>query len=486
MQTSQPLSLPIQVATALAAGTALRFVVGLHPVWQLTWLAPAALLWLAYRSNRRDACWSVALAALIGVSANFPYFHLVMPLPAAIGVTLALAALWTGAVLMARRLVLRYQHWWTVLVYPVAWTAFDTLMAAFLPDGNFSSLAYSQCELLPLMQMASLCGVPGIVFLVSLLPSALAFAASRGLRAALPPLCMSAALLAAALAFGQARLQQAAPSATLAIGLVAIDDAIGPKASAPYVSAIWAQYDRHVAALAAQGARIVLLPEKIAVLTPAQQQQWQQHLRALAAAHHIWLVAGVGTDTDGKRLNLAWMFAPDGTLAANYQKQHVAPPEREFIRGDQFALREVEGFAAGLAICKDMHFASLGRGYALRQARVMLVPAWDFELDAWYAAHLSAVRGIEGGYAVVRAARDGLLTVSDAQGRFLAQADSAGMPGAALLARLPLAPAAPTLYSRIGDLVGWLCVGAAALMLGMGRGCARARARLPAQPRQAA
>ena len=121
-------------------------------------------------------------------------------------------------------------------------------------------------------------------------------------------------------------------------------------------------------------------------------------------------------------------------------------------------MNSIEGVNYGVAICKDMHFASLGRGFGARDAAVMLVPAWDFKRDAWMAAQMTKMRGVENGYAVVRSSRDGWLSVSDAYGRMLAVATSTAMPGTSLLARVKMSPRVPTIYTVIGDALGWLCV----------------------------
>jgi apolipoprotein N-acyltransferase len=216
-----------------------------------------------------------------------------------------------------------------------------------------------------------------------------------------------------------------------------------------------------VTALAAGGAQVVLLPEKINVLPAATGEQLKKHLGTIARDNKIWLVAGLGVDTGQEKRNEAWWFAPDGRLVTNYLKHFMAPPEREFMPGKEFPVNEIEGMTYGVAICKDMHFASLGRGFGARDATVMLVPAWDFDDDAWLAAHMTKMRGVENGYAVVRASRDGLLTVSDAYGRMLAVAESRVMPGTSLFASVKVGPRVPTIYTRIGDALGWLCVVAA-------------------------
>jgi apolipoprotein N-acyltransferase len=63
---------------------------------------------------------------------------------------------------------------------------------------------------------------------------------------------------------------------------------------------------------------------------------------------------------------------------------------------------------------------------------------------------------------VVRSSRDGLLSISDAYGRVLAVNRSNTIPGATLFATVEVGPPLTTIYTRIGDAFGWLCVLAAA------------------------
>ena len=413
------------------------------------------------------------LAAMLGLSSNVAYFRLLMPLPAVLAVMLVKVLLWMLVVLATRRLVLRYRAPWTVLAYPVLWVAIDTLMAALLPDGNWGSLAYSQADNVAVLQVTALAGVPGLLFLLCLAPSALALLLAGG-RAYAPAAFATALLLLAAFAGGAWRVHGApAPTGPLA-GLVAIDDFIGPATPPARAQAIWDQYARHVERLAGQGARLVLLPEKIAVLAPAQADAVRRRFQALARGTGAWITVGIGVQDAAGRRNLAWLFAPDGSAPVSYQKHHLAPPEREFLAGSTYAVQPVEGLAMGLAICKDMHFAALGQAYGAAGAQTMLVPAWDFQLDAWMGARMTVVRGVENGYAVLRAAREGVLTVSDAYGRVLAERASSAMPGGTLLAPLPAHPSVATWAGWLGPLFGWSCVALGVLLLCVGRRAAPA------------
>jgi apolipoprotein N-acyltransferase len=473
-----------QIAVAVASGILLRFVVDLHPIWWLVWVAPALLLLNAFRFSAREARWMTILAAAIGTSVNFHYLNLVMPLPAVIAVIAVQTLLWGFLILVTRRLVVRYQAWWTVFAFPVLSVALDTLMAALLPDGNFGSLAYSQGDILPILQITSLLGVSGLLFLITLVPSALAVAIAygRSLRRGWIAYATTVVLLGSAILYGYIRLQSHVTGAETTFGMVSIDEAIGLRASAPYVSSILAEYDKSVTALAAQGAHVIVLPEKIAFIPPAKAPEWQQHFSALALENHVWLEVSVGIYDGKSPKNWAWLFSPDGAHAASYQKHYMAPPERHerYSAGTEYSVITIDGEAYGLAICKDMHFATFGRAYGERHAGVILVPAWDFNyLDGWMASRITTMRGIENGYTIVRASREGLLTVSDAYGRILAESRSSEMPGSSLLARVTVADPVPTLYTRIGNLFGWICVATAVAFLLVGRRQARGGSGLP-------
>jgi apolipoprotein N-acyltransferase len=81
------------------------------------------------------------------------------------------------------------------------------------------------------------------------------------------------------------------------------------------------------------------------------------------------------------------------------------------------------------------------------------------------AANMTKMRGIENGFAIVRSSRNGLLSVTDAHGRVLAVDRSAKLPGTTLFATAKVGSRVPTIYSRIGDLPGWICVASALLLV---------------------
>jgi apolipoprotein N-acyltransferase len=454
---------------ALVAAVLLYVSNSLAPLWWAAWLAPLPLLLVAFFNPAWPARGWVALAVAGSMTAYLGYFGLVMPWPPIVLICIGEIFVWLCVVMLARRIVLTYASAWIVFAYPVLWSAVDTLMAALLPDGNWSSVAYTQGDVPALVQTLSLGGTAGLLFLLNLPASVLAVLLwhRHNLRSRVPALGVAAALLAGALVYGTWQLHQPLEGVPMRVGMASIDDPIGPQASPGYSTPIRDRYDALVEQLASSGAHVIVLPEKIAVLKPADVAGWQTHFSSVAARHGVWLEVGIGVDDGQHPRNYAWLFDPAGQLVEDYQKHYMAPPERieHYAAGDSWNVHRIDGHLFGLAICKDMHFAQLGHAYAVRNADVMLVPAWDFAYrDGWLASRITMYRGVENGYAIVRASREGLLSVTDAHGHFLAQALSAPMPGNALIAELPVSGRVPTIYTRFGYLFGWLCVAIAALI----------------------
>jgi apolipoprotein N-acyltransferase len=249
------------VPAALAIGGGLWFVMNLNPIWWLAWILPGLLFAIALRTEAWTARGLVALAALIGASSNLVYYLKVMPLMAVMIVLLLQTLVWVLIFEAARRIVKGWEAAWTVLALPVVSVAVDTLLARFTPDGNFGSLAYTQAEMLPVAQFAALFGTGGILFLLMLANSALAFALTYGvkMRAATEMYAGTVLLIALAAGFGVWRLQGESDGPPVSFGIASVDDFIDSPRSAGSRD-VWTQYEAQVQELAGSGAKVVLLP----------------------------------------------------------------------------------------------------------------------------------------------------------------------------------------------------------------------------------
>jgi apolipoprotein N-acyltransferase len=111
-----------------------------------------------------------------------------------------------------------------------------------------------------------------------------------------------------------------------------------------------------------------------------------------------------------------------------------------------------------------MDFPLLGRQYARDGASLLLVPAWDFGDDGWLHGRMAVMRGVESGFSIARAPKEGLLTLSDDRGRILAEQSSGAAPFASVLAAIPIRSGV-TLYARFGDWFAWLNIGILVVLL---------------------
>jgi apolipoprotein N-acyltransferase len=277
-------------------------------------------------------------------------------------------------------------------------------------------------------------------------------------RRTLAPLSFALTVLLASAAFGAWRLLQREPD-TVRVGAAARDHVDG---ASPESVALAEAFEAR--ALAASGAQTVVFEEKAALLPRERRDAVLAPLVAAARETRITIVAGFD-ETGAERRNAAYTIGADGRVRTYTKRHHIPGLESGYTAGNGPGLL---GAGEAVAICKDMDFQGTLRGDASAGARagslgLMFVPAWDFSADGWLHARMAIMRGVEGGYAIVRAASNGVLTVSDANGRVLAMRPSGRTSYASVVADVPMGTGS-TPYLRIGDAFAWI-VGAAGVVL---------------------
>jgi len=183
-----------------------------------------------------------------------------------------------------------------------------------------------------------------------------------------------------------------------------------------------------------------------------------------ATATRAAIVLGLVRKTPSAAFNSSRFYSPDGRMEANYDKHHLLPGVEREKPGDKRGLLDQPSGRWGLQICKDMDFPELSREYAVQGANLLLVPAWDFNLDRWLHARMAVLRAVENGFALARSARNGLLTLSDNRGRIVAE--TATVPGrfVSITGKVNVAHE-QTFYTRTGDWFAWLCVAMFVILL---------------------
>jgi apolipoprotein N-acyltransferase len=460
------------VVAGLASAGAFALGAGLEPRWPFAWLAPLPVLAAAYRVPRGPAA-GVAFGAWVLGWIPFGVFllrSLGVPVVIAVITVVAPGIAFALFVLASRALLRRGALWSAALAFPALWVSLELLLARASPHGTAGSIAYSQSDLLPLVQLVSVTGLSGVTFLVMAVPTAVAVASAPSvtLRIRVGLILVAACVLGVTLSFGAWRLGRPIDGREVTVGLAAsdVDIPLFRTTDAGAALRVIDAYAAVVDALSARGATIIVLPEKIVGVTERYATEIERRLGAAAARNRVVVVAGLNEIVTPLKRNVAVVFGTDGAVTGRYLKRYLIPGiEAGYRVGDRPL--HVAGATAmwGVAICKDLDFPTLGRQYAARESALVVVPAWDFVVDAGWHERMAAMRAIESGFALARAARQGLLTVRDDRGRLIASARSDAAPMTSLAASVKVRHDA-TVYARWGDWFGWLCVLAAVSVLG--------------------
>jgi apolipoprotein N-acyltransferase len=437
---------------------------GMNPLWPLMWFAPLPVLLFASRSSWRAAAVTTFLACLLGSLSMWHYFQ-VMQAPASVWLVIysGMALVFTIGVLLFRGLLLRGAWWSALLALPATWVACEYAGNLFTTHGTAGSFAYTQLRFLPFLQVASLTGPWGVTFLLLLFPSAIAIGVR--LRVAAPKQAWrivgaSVGAIALVLIFGAMRLAGPSPQQRMRVGLIASDAQSneGTAAAGTATERVFREYAAEAETLASRGAQAIVMPEKIGTIVDPEGADSDAIFQSLADRSGATIVAGTVHVASPVQYNEARVYRPEAGVVS-YDKEHMLPPwESQYTPGTRLVVLRKASGTLGVEICKDMDFTPLARENGNSGVGLMLDPGWDFNIDRGWHGHIAIMRGVESGFSIAHAARNGYLTVSDDRGRILAETRSDSAPFATLIADVP-AVHDKTLYLLMGDWFAWLAIG---------------------------
>jgi apolipoprotein N-acyltransferase len=460
MPVSQTKRLSIALAALAVSSLALYFGTGLHPLWCLTWLAPVPVLVAAPRLSRGWAFVLAFCAWALGGLNMWTYYHLNLEIPFAVSALAILIPTFVFAIsVMVYRHVLLSSLWRAAVILPAIWVTYEFLSARFSPHSTFGNIGYSQMNFLPILQLTSITGIWGISFCLFLFASTVGVLLSEhGTTLERRRLGIAVGLvLIAVLGFGGWRLQSMpqTPQA-VKVGLVASDVRQNILAEQPDDALrLLGQYAVEAERIAAQGAQVIVIPEKVAVVLDSYLPEVDSLFQSTSAKSGATIVVGVIHPTAGAKWNEARVYFPNGQVKT-YEKHHMIPSfESRLTAGTKrTSWPDISGLW-GVTICKDMDFPQLSREYGNDGTGLLLVPAWDFDADGWLHGRMAILRGVESGFSIARASKQGILTFTDDAGRVLAERETNSAPFASLIAVIPVRHSR-TIYARYGDWFAWL------------------------------
>ncbi len=371
-----------------------------------------------------------------------------------------------------------------VWLAPFCWVATEWLRATIGFAFPWVLLGTSQARVLPIVQSASVVGVYGLSWIIALVGAAAAAVASSRRRIHLWGAAAVAALLVALSIAGMTRVADgrlAKEGEPFRVGLVQGDVEQLEKWDPAYARVIM---DRHIALsrqAVALGAKLVIWPESSTPFYFDADAAQAAPVRRLAAETRTPLLVGSDeferTPSGDRYYNAAVLVGPDGRSHGTYRKMMLVPfgeyvplkralffvgplveAAGDFSPGTDPHVFDVgNGRRVSVAICYESVYPWIARAFVQRGSQLLAIitnDAWFGRSSAAY-QHFDqgAVRAVEEGRYVVRAANTGISGVVDPYGRVLVETGI--FEPRALVVDVRLL-GQRTFYSRWGDLVVWI------------------------------
>lgn len=372
-----------------------------------------------------------------------------------------------------------------------AWVTFEYARGWVFGGFPWIPLGNAMVTLLPIAQLASAGGVYALTLFVGLVNAGFALVIVSGTRRRFAALGVTALFIASVAAWGGQRLaaNTLVESGTpVRVGLVQGNIAQTDKWNQARAGDIVERYMRLTRQAVSAGAQLVVWPESATPFYFDEEPVGQELVRGLVQSTGVPLLFGtdeVERSSPARYFVSAFMLDGMGATAAVYRKMHLVPfgeyvpfkdllffvkplveAVSDFTPGTRVTMLPVQGHMVSTAICYEVTYPSLIRE-GVRQGSELLTTITN---DAWYGEssapfqhfEMAAMRAIEQGRYLVRAANTGITGIVDPYGRVRARTrlgETTVVVGEARFVQ------ARTLYATMGDRVAHAAIALTALAL---------------------
>ena len=445
------------------------------------WIVPVFALRF-YRHSERPGLdflllWLITAIPLI-VSWNGATFF---PRLGEIGFFLAVAPITLLAVVIDRYFHVRFPTSALMLfIFPIAASAFDFIQAGSSPFGTFGASAYSQRGFPIAMQIASITGIWGITFVMSLFASVI----NNYWEGNASPLSwISAGLLVLILGLSLGRtLLPAQPKQTAVIAGFSLPEGTLSRSLSQFKSGDEAGFRRamdelhaaelhQIRTLAQDGANIVVIQEGGVIGATDQIETMLRNAGALAKEENIYVVLPTFDIEQTPPVNSVRILDPNGDVVLHHIKYGGNMFEGT-LKGDG-VLQTVDTPYGRLSavICWDADFPNIVKQTGAQGVDLLIIPSQDWLGVRDIHAGMATFRAVENGITVFRQTGQGVSLVSDPYGKVLNRIDTFEESTSDFVGiqkvTVPIT-SVNTLYPKLGDILGnAMLLGLLGLFVGM-------------------
>ena len=213
---------------------------------------------------------------------------------------------------------------------------------------------------------------------------------------------------------------------------------------------------------ASQHVNVVTFQETVIKIPEDDETRLMNRLQEMAKEHAVYVSVSYGVyPGEGKGWNKHVLINNQGDMDIEYRKRYLLGLGDLFgetllyKKGPEIIqTTETPYGRIGVSICRDLSFPPYARQAGQKHVDIMLNPSYDVPKST---GPLYSLRAIENGFSLVRPVYNGFSYAIDYHGKILAHMDSDHTEDGIMYADVPT-KGVKTLYSIIGDLLGWLCV----------------------------
>ncbi len=470
------LSVPkaLDVMCILPGGIAAAFMIGNDAMAWAPWLA--ALFTLRF-VRRTPAGRGLALGACAWALAYVAGWQGVLPFQGWLSYAVPAAAGFAAfSPFIADRLLSpRLGHSVRWLVLPTAWVAVE-LGFSHLGYGTWGAVAYSQVDLLPLLQTVAVVGLAGPAFLIGAFGS-ISNEVWQSPGRGWPLAAAFAAAVALLLVGGWSLVRSPEPRNTVQVAGIVVDNMAvfrntwGPLSYGetldreaaervqPSARALVQTLFERSEQAADRGAKIIVWSEANALIFASDEADMLRLGQRFARRRGVYLFMAAAVMTPGEPLaeNVIIVIDDRGRVVDRYLKSHPTPGEMS-VRGDgRVRTLDTPYGRLAWAICYDFDYPALIRQAGRAGADILIDPSWEHAGMAPLHSEMAAMRAIETGAGLFRAVNGGLGLAVDGRGRVISSLPASRAFGEDLVADMPTARSwAPQVI--IGEAFAWPCV----------------------------
>lgn len=364
----------------------------------------------------------------------------------------------------------------TTLTFPVISTAIHFLSSL---EGFFEgTIQIGKFVFGPaiLQQLLSLFGICGFIFIASWFASTINFLWENNFEwdKSKKSALTYVVIVLVVLSFGAVKTSSSNPDQdTVKVAAVIL---LPEEGDLPSMDEMWtgrlvSPYERTISTIdhltgsaASNGAKIVSFQEFTMMIDEEDEWRLKEEFQRIAREIGVYLsISYAHYAKEGKGENIHLFIDNNGKVLLDYTKRYVSGlveldiGEAGYFRKGPEIIQwaDTPYGRIAISICRDLEMTNYIRQAGSANVDIMLSSAYEFEQGL--VIHSSYMRTIEYGFSLLRPAQHGITVAVDQNGNVLNQMDFSDPGDGIMYAELPI-EGVNTLYTQVGDVLGWICV----------------------------